>query len=204
MLEGYGITECSPVVSVNRPGRPPCGVGLPLKGTEIKIVHPETHDLQPPGTPGLILVRGPSVFAGYIGLDANPFVEMDGQRWYNTGDIGVMEGESLVITGRLKRFVKIGGEMVSMGAIEETLCAKWPAEDGAQNFAVVSLGTEGGERPTLIVLTTTKISLEQANEALQAAGFPHLVRLSRVKKISEMPLLGSGKIDMQSVKAMAA
>lgn len=204
ILEGYGITECSPVVSMNRPGETPHGVGKPLSSVTLKLVHPETHEDTPQGSQGLILVQGPTIFPGYLESELNPFITLRGERWYNTGDLGRLENGALVITGRLKRFVKIAGEMVSLGAVEESLQKHIPSLEGAPSVALLTKGTEGDSRPSLVLFASSPLSTEQANEILKADGFPHLVHISEVRKVKEIPLLGSGKTDYQALKAMVA
>ncbi|HEY5259184.1 MAG TPA: AMP-binding protein, partial [Rhabdochlamydiaceae bacterium] len=86
MLEGYGITECSPVVTLTRPKKPRKGVGQPLPGIELCIVSPETREVMLPGQEGEICIHGPNVFKGYLGTDKKPFIELDGKRWYLSGD----------------------------------------------------------------------------------------------------------------------
>jgi long-chain-fatty-acid--[acyl-carrier-protein] ligase len=203
LVEGYGITECSPVVTVGRPSETSKGVGKPLTGVELLIIHPETMDIVPDGTQGLILIRGASVFAGYHGTSqANPFIEKKKVLWYNSGDLGYLENGNLIITGRLKRFIKIGGEMVSLGAIEDALAPHAPSEDGTPSVAVTSRGTEGSERPTITLFATKKFSLDEVNEILHGAGFPHLVRISEVRPLAAIPVLGTGKTDYQALKAL--
>ena len=204
LLEGYGITECSPVVSMNRLGQPHLGVGKPLAGVTIKLVHPETMEAVPLGEQGLVLVQGPTIFPGYLESELNPFVSLHGERWYNTGDLGRLENGSLVITGRLKRFVKIAGEMVSLGAVEEALQKHVPSSEGAPSVALLAKGTEGDGRPRLVLFSSAPLTSEKANEILKLEGFPHLVHIAEVRKVKEMPVLGSGKTDYQGLKAMLA
>ena len=130
ILEGYGITECSPVVSGNWPGRiKPGTVGQPVDGVEVCVVHPESRHLLPANTTGLLLVRGPSIFQGYLNYDGpDPFVEVAGKRWYVTGDLVELDSENYIhFRGRLKRFLKVGGEMVSLPALEEPFPHAVPA-----------------------------------------------------------------------------
>jgi len=202
VVEGYGITECSPVVSMNRPGEPRVGVGRPLEGTTIKIVNPATYETLPPGTEGLILIKSPSVFPGYLETKLNPFLDLHGIRYYNSGDIGRLENGSLVITGRLKRFIKIAGEMVSLTAVEEALQKHIPSYDDAPSIAVLARGAEGDGRPTLTLFTSSQTTAEGANKILKESGFPHLVAISDVIKLKDLPLLGSGKTDYQALKGM--
>jgi acyl-CoA synthetase (AMP-forming)/AMP-acid ligase II/1-acyl-sn-glycerol-3-phosphate acyltransferase len=200
ILEGYGITECSPVVSVGRPTEKKVGVGRPLSGVTLAIVHPETLQTVPHGDQGLVLIRGPNVFSGYLDPSLNPFLQHDGERWYNSGDLGRIEDGRLVITGRLKRFIKIAGEMVSLGAIEDSLQKLAPSPDGAPSVAVLTKGTEGDGRPKLFAFVAGKLSVEAANSHLKEAGFPHIVHISEVREIQNLPVLGSGKTDYQSLQ----
>ncbi len=202
VVEGYGITECSPVVSITRPGEPRVGVGKPLSGTKIKIVHPSTLEEAPLGTDGLILISSPSVFPGYLDPQLNPFLTIRGVRYYNSGDIGRLENGCLIITGRLKRFIKIAGEMVSLTAIEEALQKHVKTYDETPSIAVLAKGAEGESRPTLTLFTSTQTTAETANYILRESGFPHLVNIANVVKLKELPLLGSGKTDYQELKRM--
>ena len=128
ILEGYGVTECSPIISLNDENNPkPFSIGKILPGLEYLLVHPETlKPLTLPAT-GLLLVRGPSVFAGYLNYSGkSPFVEINGKQWYNTGDLVCIDHDGLMtFQGRLKSFVKLGGEMISLPAIEAVLEASF-------------------------------------------------------------------------------
>ena len=204
ILEGYGITECSPVVSVGRPQEPRVGVGRPIAGVNIAIVHPERLEALPEGQQGLILIKGPSVFKGYLDPTLDPFIEYRKERWYNSGDLGILQNGSLIITGRLKRFIKIAGEMVSLGAVEEALQKRVPSLDGAASVAVLAQGNEGDGRPKLIAFVAGNLSIESSNAYLKEAGFPPLVHISEVRQIAALPVLGSGKTDYQGLKESLA
>jgi long-chain-fatty-acid--[acyl-carrier-protein] ligase len=201
VLEGYGITECSPVVSVGRPSQPRIGVGRPISGVELAIVHPETREPVATGEQGLILIKGPNVFHGYLDPAIDPFVEHRNERWYNSGDLGLIKDGSLVITGRLKRFIKIAGEMISLGAVEEALQKLVPSPDGAPSVAVLTQGSEGDGRPKLVAFIAGSLSVEGANAALKNAGFPPIVHISEARQIKSLPVLGSGKTDYQTLKS---
>ncbi len=122
LLEGYGITECSPVVTIDRLGEPHKGVGKPLPGLELLIIDSAALQPLPIGQEGEVCIAGPNVFNGYLGNPRNPFVTIQGKRWYASGDRGYLTQEGhLILSGRLKRFVKIGGEMISLGGIEDEL-----------------------------------------------------------------------------------
>lgn len=202
VVEGYGITECSPVVSITRPGHDRVGVGRPLEGTTIKIVNPSTYEAVPSGTDGLILIHSRSVFPGYLDPNLNPFLELAGIKYYNSGDIGRLENGSIVITGRLKRFIKIAGEMISLTAVEEALQKHIPSQEDGPSIAVLAKGSEGDSRPALTLFTTANAQADSANHILKEAGFPHLVSIAHIVRLKSLPVLGSGKTDYQELKRM--
>ncbi len=204
IIEGYGITECSPVLTANRVNEPHKGVGQPLPGVEICIVHPETHESVAIGNQGLILARGPNIFSGYINPNVNsPFFEHEGKTWYNTGDLGFLdEANYLTISGRLKRFIKIGGEMVSLSSIEDALShssqlKEWPAEDGP--MLAISAKEAAGDKTKIFLFTRFKIDVDQANACLKDAGFSNLIRVSNAIQLKEIPIMGSGKVNYRAL-----
>ena len=199
LLEGYGITETGPLVACNRPGDKPVGVGKPIKGTDIIIVDPATKAPRPAGEEGLILVSSPSVFNGYLGDVASPFLEVSGKRYYNTGDLGSFQNGDLVISGRLKRFLKFAGEMISLPAIEDALVARWPAGDAGPVVTVDGEEREGHPPIICLYTTDTSIGTEEANRALKAAGLPPLAYVRHVHVLPEIPLLGSGKTNYRAL-----
>ena len=158
LLEGYGITECSPMVTISPYGKPPKGVGQPLPNIELCVIHPETEERIPDDQQGEICIRGPNVFKGYLGKDAsNPFIEIDGKKWYRSGDLGHLDADgTLMLGGRLKRFVKIGGEMISLVAIEDEL-TKYARKKGLIKAEAeepqLTVGVKEGDKPALILLT---------------------------------------------------
>jgi long-chain-fatty-acid--[acyl-carrier-protein] ligase len=205
LLEGYGITECSPVISVNPPTQPrPGTVGRPLPNVEVRVVELKGVDpLElgadlPRGTQGMLLVSGPSVFPDYIGQeDRPPFVERDGKRWYVTGDLAELDADGYIrLAGRLKRFLKVGGEMISLPALEAPFVNRYPPGDDGPCVAV-----EGTENPRRIVLFTTEdISLQDANELLYKEGFRGILRLDEVRRLEKIPTLGTGKADNKALR----
>ena len=203
IIEGYGITECSPVVAGNPPDRVKLGtVGPPVDGVEICVVSAETHDPQPVGTTGLLLVRGPSIFHGYLNYDGpDPFVEVGGKRWYVTGDLVQVDSDGYIhFCGRLKRFLKVGGEMVSLPALEEPFNELYPpTEDGPQ------VAVEGIETPTgrwIVLFTTQDIPLRRASAILTDAGLRGVMRLDEVVRVDAIPVLGTGKTDYKVLRKM--
>jgi acyl-[acyl-carrier-protein]-phospholipid O-acyltransferase / long-chain-fatty-acid--[acyl-carrier-protein] ligase len=213
-LEGYGATECAPVVAVNifdfrGPGIHQVGgrlgtIGHPLPGMTVRIVDPDTGAPLPTGTPGMLLVKGPNVMRGYLGRpEKTTEVLRDG--WYTTGDIAsVAEDGFLTITDRLSRFSKIGGEMVPHIKVEEKLHEL--ADTSEQVFVVSAVPDEKkGER--LIVLHT--LNEEQLSGTLDRIGACDLPPLWKPRRdqffhVEALPYLGTGKLDLRTLKTRAA
>jgi long-chain-fatty-acid--[acyl-carrier-protein] ligase len=209
MLEGYGITECSPVVTLTRPKKPRKGVGQPLPGVDLCIVSPETREVMLPGQEGEICIHGTNVFKGYIGTDKKPFIELDGRRWYLSGDIGRLETDgTLILSGRLKRFVKIGGEMVSLGGLEEELLKiagekNWlPAvKDDAPPLAVAVL-EKNTDKPLIVLFSTFDMNKDVINQILRDRGYSALVKIADVRKVPLIPITGAGKVHYHALDEM--
>ncbi|WP_243293386.1 AMP-binding protein [Geothrix mesophila] len=203
VLEGYGITECSPVVSVNREEDPRNGtIGKPLVSVEWAIVDLEAGRRVEPGQAGMLLVRGPSIFSGYLNPDVeSPFESFEGRDWYRTGDLVRQERGVLVFAGRLKRFVKLGGEMVSLPAIEEALAKRFQGEDEIEPLLAVE-ATPEDLNPDLILFSVAGIGRDDANAAIRAAGLSSLHNIRVVRQIDQIPTLGTGKTDYRALKAM--
>jgi acyl-[acyl-carrier-protein]-phospholipid O-acyltransferase/long-chain-fatty-acid--[acyl-carrier-protein] ligase len=213
-LEGYGCTECSPVVAVNTRDFRAAGfhqvgakrgrIGHPLPGVSVRIVDPETGEELPANSPGLLLVAGPNVMRGYLGKPEKT-AEVLREGWYTTGDIAAEDEDGfLTITDRLSRFSKIGGEMVPHIKIEETL---HDAIEATEQRLVVTGVPDGKKGERLVVLHTLEpAELAQALEKLPAAGLPNLwtPRANQFFRIEELPLLGTGKLDLRRVKQLAA
>lgn len=207
LLEAYGITECSPGITVNPVGGQSKGVGIPLPGVELLIVHPETETILPVGERGLILVKGKNVFKGYLnpGL-SSPFTTIDGIRWFKTGDLGFLDNEGiLTISGRMKRFIKMGGEMISLASIEDALLQiaskkNWSASLEGPSLAVCAKETEG-EKAKIFLFSCFDLGLDEVNNALKEAGFSNLVKVSAVNKLLEIPIMGTGKINYRQLES---
>lgn len=201
MCEGYGITECSPVVSANLPGSPQKGtIGKVMPSIDYVIVDSDSGEKVSIGGRGKLLLRGGSIFSGYLNHSGkSPFVSFDGKEWYDTGDL-VIEDENGVLSfaGRLKRFIKVGGEMISLPAIESVLIKKFPSEEDEVVLAVDSTPDE--DHPEVVLFTTNMISREQANQAIRDEGLSALHNVRKVIQIDEIPLLGTGKTDYQTLK----
>lgn len=199
MIEGYGITECAPIVTITLPKRPRKGVGTPLPGVRLCVIDPETKQILATKQEGEICISGPNVFPGYLGSAPSPFIELEGKRWYRSSDRGFLDEEgNLYLSGRLKRFVKIGGEMISLAGLEEELLRlakekQWAQikEDGPQ--LAVAVREKGSEKPLIILITTFEVDLEAVNLALKESGYGRLIKMAEVKRVKEIPLTGTGK-----------
>jgi acyl-[acyl-carrier-protein]-phospholipid O-acyltransferase / long-chain-fatty-acid--[acyl-carrier-protein] ligase len=212
-LEGYGATECSPVVAVNTrdfraPGFRQVGskrghIGHPLPGISVRIVDPDTREPVPLGTPGLLLVRGPNVMLGYLGKpEKTAEVLQDG--WYLTGDIAAQDEDGfLAITDRLSRFSKVGGEMVPHIKVEEKLHELAGATE--QQFVVTGI-PDGKKGERLVVLhTLAPEELKATLEKLPSSGLPNLwiPRANQFFHVDDLPHLGTGKLDLRRVRDLA-
>lgn len=208
LLEGYGCTEMSPVVAVNthdyqdgrilQKSRKTGTVGQPLPGTAIRITHPETGELLPPHSEGLLLVRGANQMLGYWEkAELTAQVIQDG--WYNTGDIARIDDEGfLTITDRLSRFSKIGGEMVPHLKIEEAIGELIPG--GHCAVAAVPDPCKGERLVALIA--DAQLSPREIWRALKDGGFPPLwtPKAEDIYEVAEIPSLASGKRDLGQIQ----
>jgi len=202
LLEGYGITECAPILSANPVDKQKMNsVGKFLPGVEHVIIDLETGKEVQPGQAGMIYVRGENVFHGYLGKETvNPFEEINGTTYYKTGDLGYLDEDGyLFITGRLKRFIKIAGEMISLPFIEKILLEKY----GDQEKQV--LAVEGSDKTTpaqIVVFTTLPINLDEINDYLIKNGVAPIAKIRRLVEMDEIPVLGTGKTDYKVLRKM--
>ncbi len=201
ILEGYGITECAPVLSLNPLEKQKLNsVGKLLPGIKWKILHPETNQPMSINEPGMIYVKGKNIFSGYLNNSvANPFINLDGESYYKTGDLGYIDEDGyLFITGRLKRFIKIGGEMISLPFIEKQLLEKFGHPD-SQVLAIE--GSDKTTHPEIVLFSCIDLELNEVNNYLLKNGNAAIAKISRIEQIDEIPLLGSGKVDYKILKA---
>jgi len=211
LLEGYGCTELSPVVSVNVPdfeggrlrqtGLKSGTVGHPIPGIAVKVVDPDTGEPRSSGEEGLLLVKGPNQMLGYLGQPELTAEVLRGG-WYVTGDIAAIDEDGFIrITDRLSRFSKIGGEMVPHIKVEEAISRIL----GDQGCVVTAIPDEQkGER--LVVLYTHKdITAGALWEQLCQTDLPKLwiPKRENLYYTETIPLLGTGKADLKKIKAMA-
>ncbi len=215
IYEGYGTTETSPVASVNIPdiinpdtfriqiGNRDGTVGLPLPGTTFKIVNPDTLEELPIGEEGLILIAGTQIMKGYLKDEKRTeevIIQKDGIRWYKSGDKGKLDRDGfLTIVDRYSRFAKIGGEMISLGAVEEILFKLFNQE---VEFCAVALpDIKKGEK--IVALYSGDITLEEIVKRVLNSDMDTIMAPNSYIEVEEIPKLGSGKIDFKRAKRIA-
>ena len=189
VLEGYGATECSPCISVNNSLEPRAGsAGRLMPGLEYRL-----EPVAGVSEGGRLHVKGPNVMRGYLNEDANAqFQAMDG--WYDTGDIVKIDAEGFVhILGRLKRFAKISGEMVSLTAVEDALGGAFPHYGLRCEVAVLSRPDEDKGEVLIAVTNEPKLSLDEVRTAIRARGLTNLSSPREILVVREIPKLGTGK-----------
>jgi long-chain-fatty-acid--[acyl-carrier-protein] ligase len=202
VLEGYGITECSPVVSVNPMDAPvPGSIGRLLPTVQGVVVDLDHTRRAAPDETGMLLVRGPSIFGGYLHYDGeSPFVEFEGTSWYRTGDLVSMTSDGILyFKGRLKRFIKLGGEMISLPAIEAVLQPHFGEADDGPVMAVEALGE--AEHPDIVLFTRRPADRAEVNALIKAQGLSPLHNIRQVIEVASIPVLGTGKTDYRALKA---
>ena len=216
IYEGYGATETTPVASVNIPdqldmndwhvqvGSKIGSVGLPLPGCSFRIVDPATLEILPANQDGLILISGTQVMMGYLNDEAKTksvIVELDGRRWYKTGDKGHLDEDGfLTIVDRYSRFAKLGGEMISLGAVESEI-KKVITEADVELVAVNIPDEKKGEQ--VVLLITLVIDSNELRKRLLAINCNPMMIPSVVHQVAAIPKLGSGKTDFAGAKTLA-
>ncbi|MCL2684726.1 MAG: AMP-binding protein, partial [Synergistaceae bacterium] len=196
VMEGYGVTECAPVVSVNKKGHnKPGSIGMPLAGIRTSITPVEGV-----AEGGRLIVRGPNVMKGYIMEDGS--INPPPDTGYDTGDIVTIDDEGFItIIGRAKRFAKIGGEMISLAFVEEAVQAIWPDEP----HAVVSVSGDESKGEILVLLSERQnADREELRAALTDHGLSELAIPKKVIVVETLPRIGVGKVDYQAAAKIAA
>jgi acyl-[acyl-carrier-protein]-phospholipid O-acyltransferase/long-chain-fatty-acid--[acyl-carrier-protein] ligase len=214
-LEGYGCTELSPAAAANVPdwqqgsmrqvGNKPGTIGLPLPGVAARIVARQTFQPLPANQEGLLIIYGANVMKGYLGRDDLTRGKIiDG--WYITGDVGFMDDDGFItLTGREERFAKVGGEMVPLEKVEEEIHAVLNTSE--RMAAVTAIPDERkGERLVVLHLPLNGTSVQQIWQGLNERGLPNLYVPGQrdFVEVSELPVLGSGKLDLKKCRDKAA
>lgn len=201
IIEGYGATETAPVLCANAPDHNRHGsVGRLLPGIESRLV-PVTgieHGSE-------LHVRGPNLMSGYYRFDRPGQLELPassvGPGWYNTGDVVDIDPDGFVqVIGRLKRFAKVAGEMVSLEVVENLARAV-----SAEAMHAATCITDLGRGETIVLFTTdSDLTREQLASAAQGMGYPEITVPRRIRVVETLPLLGTGKVDYVTLKILVA
>ncbi len=216
ILQGYGLTETTPVSNINQPDPPTVtdtaefqagkrtgSVGRLLPGMTARIVDPDTGVELPLTATGMLWLRGANIFGGYL-KDAEKTGQALRDGWFVTGDLGRFDDDGfLYIEGRLSRFSKIGGEMVPHGTVEQKILEVlgWEQVDSPL-LAVVGI-PDAAKGEALVLLASREITAETLREKLAAAGLPNLWIPKIVRQVDRIPQLGSGKIDLKGCRQVA-
>lgn len=216
-MEGYGLTETSPVVSVNLPGRPK-GVNYPgtseegsragsvgrmMPGQAARILDPETMEALSPESTGLLAVKGPNIFEGYLG-DPERTAEVKDGDWFITGDLARFDEDGfLFIEGRLSRFSKIGGEMVPHGTVEQALIEAYGLLDSEAPMLAVAARPDEAKGEALVLIAAIDLELSDLREKLTAKGFANLWIPKEIRRVDEVPTLATGKLDLRGIQELA-
>ena len=198
ILEGYGATECAPCISVNTPLEPRYGsVGRLLPGMDYELEPVEGVE-----NGGKLLVHGPNVMKGYLNTEANAKFQALGG-WYDTGDIVNVDADGyLHICGRMKRFAKVSGEMVSLSAVEDALAGAFPQYGLRCQVAIITRPDEGKGEALIAVTNEPKLTLEEIRAVIRAKGLTNLSTPREIKVVPEIPKLGTGKVNLRELQTL--
>ncbi len=217
-LEGYGLTEASPVVSVNVPHAPKVrtypgeseagsrrgSVGRLMPGHAARILDPETMEALSISEVGLLALKGPNIFGGYLDDAARTAEVMQGE-WFITGDLARFDADGFLhIEGRLSRFSKIGGEMVPHGTIEQALFEAFDLLDSELPLLAVAGRPDAAKGEALVLLAAIDLELDDVRQKLSAAGFSNLWIPKEIKRVEAIPTLATGKLDLKAIQALAS
>jgi len=211
-LEGYGLTETTPVVSCNLPEREAHGlpavrragsVGKLLPGMAARITEPASGEPLGVNEVGILELKGPNVFPGYLD-DPEATAEVFNDGWFRTGDLARIDEDGfLFIEGRLRRFSKIGGEMVPHGTIEHEIALAFELTDSEVPMVAVTGVADPAKGETLVLLSAVDISRDELQKRLAARGLPNLWIPRNIRKVDAIPCLSSGKLDLQTLDQLA-
>ncbi len=218
-LEGYGLTETSPVVCSNLPNKANSSVdsenkqtggfregsvGRLFPGQAARILNPDSMEPLPVTETGLLLLKGPNVFGGYLD-DPERTAEVMQDDWFITGDLARFDKDGfLFIEGRLSRFSKIAGEMVPHGTIEQALIEAFDLMDSDEPMLAIGARPDEAKGEALILLSAIDIDLSDVKAKLSAAGYSNLWMPKVIKRVEKIPTLATGKLDLRSIRELAA
>ncbi|MDR3273858.1 MAG: AMP-binding protein [Puniceicoccales bacterium] len=210
MVAGYGLTEASPAVAINFPsgiqnrdvGRKKGSVGRVMPGLSVKFIGPETGKLIPLGETGILCLKGPNVFHGYLNNEADTErVLLDG--WLITGDLARLDADGfLYIDGRIARFSKVGGEMIPHVGVEEAISKilSLTHERGPEIAVMSRMNKKKGEN--LVLLSERELDMRSLREKLLQYGLPTLWIPKECVVVDDIPALATGKLDLAACKQL--
>ena len=212
-LEGYGLTETTPVISVNMPkcvktlngsGKRENSVGRMVQGVQAKILDPDTLEPIDPESQGILMLSGVNIFESYLN-EPQKTAEVKKDSWFTTGDIARFDKDGfLYIEGRLSRFSKIGGEMVPHSTIENALIKAFEIDESEGRQLVVTGKTDEVKGEALVILTTQQIDGQGVINKLKELGFANLWIPKIIKVVDHIPCLATGKLDLCELSSVAA
>lgn len=215
-LEGYGLTETTPVVAVNIPpsflppgperhaGMKAGSVGRLFPGMAAEVADPETGAILPVGQTGILRLKGANIFAGYLG-EPERTAEVLHDGWLTTGDLARLDADGfLYIEGRLSRFSKIGGEMVPHGSVETAIAKAYGVDTAETPQVAIAAVSDPAKGEALVLITAIDINPVDLREKLSAAGLPNLWIPRDIRRVDHIPTLASGKLELGKLKELAA
>jgi len=216
VLEGYGLTETSPVTNFNLPDvdgdeRHPTipnhrfgSVGLFIPGIAVRIKNPDTQEPLPVHSSGMIWLKGANIFEGYLG-QPDKTAEVIQNGWFMTGDIGrVDEDGFLYIEGRLSRFSKIAGEMVPHETVEDLITKVLGSADDERKIAIIGVPDEAKGEALILLSADPEIDLHELRVKLTEEGIPALWIPKKIIDVEAIPILASGKLDIKACEVLAS
>ena len=217
-LEGYGLTETSPVVSINTPSIPDGAnypsdstegirrgsVGRMMPGHAARILDPNTMEDIEVTKVGLLMLKGPNIFKAYLG-EPKRTAEVKLGEWFITGDLARFDEDGfLFIEGRLSRFSKIAGEMVPHGTVEDALNKAYNLFDEEEPMIAIAGRPDKAKGEALVLLAAMDLELEDVREKLNGAGLANLWIPKEIKRVDVIPTLATGKLDLRQIQVLAS
>lgn len=216
-MEGYGLTETSPVVSINLPAVPQGvkypgdssvgsrrgSVGRMLPGHAARILNPDTMEELAVHAVGLLALKGPNVFEGYLD-EVERTAEVKQGDWFITGDLARFDADGfLYIEGRLSRFSKIAGEMVPHGTVEEALIKAYDLLESDVPMLAIAGRPDEAKGEALVLIAAIDLDLDDVRVKLSAAGFTNLWIPKEFRRVEFIPTLATGKLDLRAINSLA-
>ena len=196
LMEGYGVTECAPAIAANSPD-------MHREGTVGRMMPGMQYRIEPiPGLDkgGRLHVKGPNIMRGYMRYDAPGLLEPPTAGWHDTGDIVEIDADGFItILGRARRFAKIGGEMISLAAVEKNISSVWPDDD----HAVVAIDHETKGEALLLITTRTSFERKELVRWAKINGVSELTMPKKSIVVEALPVMGTGKIDYIAIQKIA-